>query len=592
MKNNLIEFDKAKKKLQHLSIFFFVVLLAILIRLFYLQVVKGNYFCQVSEKNRIQLIPIPAPRGVVYDCKETPLVKIGPSFDIMVVQIGLKKEDIENIARKLSCILNIKTEKIIAFINKKKSLPCEPALVAENVSKDVVIRIAEHKMELPGVIIQVNPKRFYVYGELASHLLGYIGEVSKKDIERDEERRYKTGDLIGKTGIEKTLDDYLRGENGGKQVEVDAKGRKIRILSCKEPKAGRNVYLTINRQVQEIAEEAIKDKQGAVVILNSDNGKVLALVSKPSFNPNMFTSRLGNEVVKKILEHPNHIFMNRAIQAEYSPGSVFKIIVKTAALEKNIINIKKKVFCKGKYFLGKKEFKCWEKAGHGEVDLLKAIIKSCNVYFYGLGAMVGINSIVDVAEKFGIGEKTNIVLSEEKKGLLPSPRWKREKFNEGWYLGETINCSVGQGYLLVTPIQMACMISGVGNKEVIYRPMLIEKVENSNRDELIDYEKPEVKYRLNFKDKTLKLLDEGLKDVVRLGTGWRACVWRLKVAGKTGTSQNPHGEDHAWFVCYTEINGVNLGICILVEHGGGGGKAAAPIAGEILSKIKMQGIIL
>lgn len=587
MKNNLVEFDEAVKKLKYLSIFFFIILIVIFVRLFYLQVVKGAYFYRISEENRIQLIPAPAPRGIIYDCRGTPLVKIRPSFDIMVVQIGLKEKEIKKVAKKLSYILDIKTEEILAFISEKKTRPFEPALVAEDVPKEIVIKVAEQKMGLPGVMIQITPRRFYAHGELASHLLGYIGEVSKKDIEKSEEGKYKKGDITGKAGIEKLLDNYLRGEDGGKQVEVDVKGRKLRILSYKEPKAGKNVYLTIDHRIQKIAEESMEDKHGAVVIINSDNGKVLALTSKPSFDPNVFTTRLSKKAVREILEHPRYVLMNRAIQAQYSPGSVFKTAVMIAALEnKGVDIINRKVVCGGKYFLGRKEFKCWKKEGHGGVKLIEAIAKSCNVYFYGLGAMVGIDAIAEVAEKFGIGKPTGIILPEEKRGLLPTPKWKRENYKERWYLGETINISIGQGYLLVTPVQMACMISGVENKKALYKPIIIEKVESLEGSGLIDYEKPTVRYELNFKSETSEILDKGLEDVVKLGTGRGACVEGLRMGGKTGTSQNPHGEDHAWFVCYAEVNGVNLGICILVEHGGGGGKAAAPIAKKILSMIK------
>ncbi|MBU1153321.1 penicillin-binding protein 2 [bacterium] len=586
MKNNLVEFTEVTKRLQFLSISFFLILLIIIVRLLYLQILKGDYFYQVSEENRIQLINIPAPRGIIYDHKKVPLVKTGPSFDIMVTQIGLNKKQTMEMAKKLSKILGKKKEEILLLVNKKKALSSMSILVAENVPKETMIKVAEQRINLPGVIIQVSPKRFYVYGELASHLLGYIGEVSEKEIEGSEEGNYKPGDLIGKTGVEKLLDEHLKGEDGGKQVEVDAKGRELRILNYKEPIPGRNVYLTIDFQIQKIAEEAMKDNHGAVVIINSDNGKILTLISKPSFNPNIFTTRLRKEKVNEILNHPYKILMNRAIQAQYSPGSVFKIVVMIAALENNKVNLNYKIRCQGKYYLGNKVFKCWKKEGHGAVSLIEAITKSCNVYFYNLGRMVGINPMVEVAKRFNLGEKTHIILPNEKRGLIPSPKWKKENFKEKWYQGETINMSIGQGYTLVTPIQLACLISGVSNQKVIYQPLIIEKVESLDRSKLISYQEPVANCQLNFKEKTLQILDEGLKKVVKAGTGWNSNVEGLEIGGKTGTSQNPHGEDHAWFVCYTHINGVNLAMGILVEHGGMGGKVAAPIAGEILSKIK------
>lgn len=505
-----------------------------------------------------------------------------PSFDISIVQLGLSKEEIDKSLQNLSNLLKIDIEEAKEKINNKRTRPFEPVVIVHDVDRTALAKVAERTPDLPGIIIQVTPKRYYIYGELCAHILGYLGEINQQELKT--RRNYKWGEWIGKSGIERVYDSYLKGTNGGKQIEVDVRGRQLRVLGEKEPIPGNNLILSIDMNIQQIAYDALGDNCGSVVVINPKKGEILAMVNKPGFDPNMFLHRLTASQAKLLFSDPRYPLLNRAIQAQYSPGSAFKIVVATAALENNVVQQEDIIECIGVYELGKQKFTCFQRERHGTVDFVDAVAHSCNVYFYQLGYKLGVSRINEFAKKFGFGKPTGIDLPSEKGGLLPTPGWKEKVFGTDWYTGDTINLSIGQGYILVTPLQIANLLAIVANGGYVYRPHLVTKIiDPSGKETVIN---PDILDIVPISVKTKELLHRALEEVVVRGTGQKAKLAGIRIAGKTGTAQNPQGEDHAWFVCFAPVDDPVVAISVIVEHGGKGGAVAAPIAKRILEYIR------
>jgi penicillin-binding protein 2 len=449
--------------------------------------------------------------------------------------------------------------------------------------------------------VDVRPRRAYDYGVLASHLIGYLGEVDENELKQSKETPYRMGALIGKYGVEYRWENDLRGVDGGRQIEVDALGREIRPLGIVEPFPGNNLFLTIDLDLQKTAEEAYQDKNGALIAMDLKTGRLLAMVSKPSFEPDLFARNILPEEWKSLVENPHHPLQNKGIQGQYPAGSVFKIITAIAGLESGMITPSTQFICTGAFHYGNRDFRCWKEGGHGAISLQRAIVESCDIYFYQAGLKVGVDLIAHYANEFGLGRVIGISLPHEKQGTVPSSSWKKKRFGVPWYSGETLSFSVGQGYLNVTPLQLLMLISGVANGGKLYLPQVVERVENIYGDRLKEYPPVELR-RANVSEKTFQIVQEALRGAVNdpHGTGWTCALKDVKVAGKTGTAQvvrMPENfkkgdmnrmplkfRDHAWFVAYAPFEDPKIAIAVLVEHGGFGASAAAPIAKKVIEK--------
>ncbi|HWP65723.1 MAG TPA: penicillin-binding protein 2 [Candidatus Limnocylindria bacterium] len=564
-------------------------------RLWFLQLIRGDQMRATSENNRIRLTRLPAARGLVYDRYGELLVDNRPSFDVVLVP-----EDARDRAATLDMLAaNLKepAEELDRRIRAPSRRPPYAGIVVErDVEWDDVVALETHQLELPGVSIQVQPRRTYPHGELASHLLGYVGEASDRELADDPRRR--PGDIIGKGGLERVWDEELRGTAGGQQVEVDALGRRVRVLEEVPDVPGDTLILTIDRDLQAFAEQAMGDHRGAFVALDPRNGEILAMVSKPAYDPNWFARGIRASEWRQLTTDPWHPLTNRATQGTFAPGSIFKVAVAAGLLAERVVDRHTHVFCPGGTQFGNRWFRCWNRNGHGSVDLHTGIMQSCDVFFYLSGQRLGIDRLADYVRRFGLGYPTGVALPHEASGIIPDSDWKRRRFDAPWYPGETLSVAIGQGYVTVTPLQMAVVAATIANGGTRFRPQYVKRVEAPDgtlRREIM----PEI---LGFADVDASVLEQvraGMRDVVmsERGTGKRARVPGIAVAGKTGTAQvvslneasgkggRERTRDHAWFIAYAPAEAPTVAVACLVEHaGGGGGAIAAPIVGQVLER--------
>jgi penicillin-binding protein 2 len=579
------------------------VFLVLALRLYYLQVVRGPSFRVLSEENRVSVVRVPAPRGNIYDRFGNALVTNRPSFSVDVVLENVT--DVKGTARMLSRILAVEEAEVLENMGEVKAhRSFEPVRIRDDVSRRQVALLESIKYEWPGVQIVVEPRRNYPFDVLASHLLGHVGQVSREDLKRVP--GYRRGDYIGKKGVEKKVDGRLKGEDGTMQVEVDSLGREIRILAKREPRPGNDVRLTLDLGLQQVAEAALAGKTGAIVVLDSGSGDILAAAGSPSVDPNRFVKGLSRQEWSSVESDEFHPLQNRIFRSQYPPGSVFKIVTAVAALEKGVIDEKTTFNCVGSLPFGKRRYRCWKKGGHGKVALHRALVESCDVYFYQVGIKTGIDTIAKYAGELGLGKATGLDLGGEAAGLVPSRAWKKSARGESWFPGETLSSSIGQGYNLVTPLQMAVLASILANNGVAYPPRLVKSVSDPNGRE-VDEEAVRSGRRVEIRPQTLALVKDALRGVVSeaRGTGKKAAVEGVAVAGKTGTAQvvkMPKGDqraedkeiplrfrDHAWFVCYVAAPGGGVAVAVFVEHGGHGGSASAPLARKIILHLKNLG---
>ena len=565
--------------------YFTIAVLAILfIRLFSLQIIKKGELYKRSEANRIQLFFDPAPRGIIYDRNGKVMVENIGSFSVLFSPTNLTREETEETLKKLGEILNFDYPSMLAKVGSSIRQPLNSILLAEDVPRSEVFCLAEEKVNLPSVNIEVQPKRHYLHNNFASHLLGHLGEIGPKELRALYGAGYKLGDIIGKSGVEKIYDNSLRGRSGGRQVEMDASGRQLRIISSVLPEEGNSIILTIDERIQKLCEDSLNGKAGAICAINPANGEVLALVSKPDFDPNLFTERLPLSRTQELFTDPGFPMFDRVIQSQYAPGSLFKIITAIAALEEGVITVDETLDCRGSLQIGNREFKCWKEKGHGRLDIVQAIAQSCDVFFYQLGLRVGGDRLAKYARMLGLAKEIGISLPSEAKGLVPDSTWKKINFGEQWYSGDTANMSIGQGYLEVSPLQMASLISMIANGGVIYEPLIVKKIIDGQGNVIKTF-LPKVMVKPKISPETLSIVRRGLREAVLSGTSQVLKFKRLSVAGKTGTAQNPQGEDHAWFICYAPEEDPIIALAVLVEHGGHGASAAAPLARQILNGI-------
>lgn len=564
----------------------FVVLLG---QLWYLQVLEGGRLHELSEKNRIRIRPVAAPRGILFDRNGLALVDNRPAFTLSL--IPREMDDRNSVMARLSVLLKIPVGDLLEALDRVPADSIRPVRVRRGLSLEDVTKVEERKLELPGVIVEVEPQRVYPTSTFAAHLLGFVREVSDDQMKQG---RYRRGDMIGQSGLERLLDEHLRGRDGGERIEVDAMGRPVQMMKREEPDPGAQVITTVDRRIQEAAERAMAGHAGAVVVMDPRNGDVLALTSSPAFLLDRFSGDIGRDEWVRMVRDPMAPLMNRALLGQYPPASVFKIIVAAAGLQEGSLAPMDRVYCNGEFHLGAWTFKDWKPGGHGHVDLRSALVQSCDIFFYQAGLKVGADAIARYARAFGLGAPTGIDLGAEGAGLIPSPAWKRQRLKRGWQAGDTVNMSIGQGQLLVTPLQVARMMSAVANGGVLWKPRLVQRVERVDGT-LAYVGSSKTNGRTELSPVVWAFLRHALSDVVNAaGTGAAARIPGVEVAGKTGTAQTvaksdaSKGQDHAWFASFAPADDPQVVVVVLVERGGKGGQVAAPIARQIYEAIFLQ----
>lgn len=553
--------------------------------LWYLQVMKGEDYLGMAGSNRIRLIRRPAPRGLICDRYGTPLVDSRPGFDVEIIP-----DDVENRARveqTLGAILGLQPGKVWERVRGRRSYSYLPVTIESDVSMEKVIAIEERQPFLDGVRVAVYPRRRYIYGETAAHLLGYLGMISPGELEELGERGYTRQDLVGKYGVEKACEQFLAGGAGVEGVQVDNRGYVDRVLYRRNPVPGDNVFLTIDLKLQRAAEEALADGAGAVVALDPRNGELLAMASSPAFDPGVFIPPVDDEMVRELMSDEERPLMNRAIQGLYPPGSLFKPVVALAALEQGAVSETTTHQCTGAFSLGRHHYRCWYEKGHGRVNLTDALMFSCNVFFYNTGLRTGRGGIAKMAEAFGFDELSGIDIPGEKRGVVPTEEWQRRQGLAFWSPGDTVVMAIGQGYTLVTPLREALVIATIANGGTIYRPTTLLRV-SSPAGKLLESFRPHVVRKLPLKEKELALVREGLKRAVnsRSGTGQKARLDGVTIAGKTGTVQigpDDNRRHHAWFIGYAPFEDPQIALAVLLEGKESGGFFAAPAAKKIFA---------
>lgn len=570
----------------------------LILRMWHLQVIRGDELMQRSENNSVRLRKIKPLRGLILDTNGQVLVDNQPSFDIIFVPTRTRNTD--DVAWKLRNILadrSLSLTSEIPSLGKKRWFP--PVKLDKNISVEKLAVIETHTSDLPGVTVEIVPIRKYLSGEMTAHIIGYTGEVSPEDLKKDADSGFSVGDITGKDGLEKYLDQYLKGKSGAEQVEVNVLGKEIKVVGKIEPVSGYNVVLTVDASLQKIAWEEMKDKAGAIAVIDPRNGDVLAMVSTPSFDPNLFNGGISIDDWEELSTDPSHPLGNRAISGQYPPGSTYKLFVAAAALEEGLITPETSFNCHGSFELGNRKYRCWNKHGHGRVNLHRAIVESCDVYFYNLGKLVGVDKIAEYARAFGLGQITGIDLPREKSGLIPTSEWKLSRFKEAWQLGETLSIAIGQGFDLVTPIQLVNAYGALANGGTVYRPRIVKRIETADGRILKTFE-PESKSTLPLSKETMDVLTRALWGVVNEngGTGHALRRKEADVSGKTGTAQvvgmpddktgskrkiiSAKFRDHALFVCFAPYKNPEIAIAVIAENAGHGGSAAAPIARKII----------
>lgn len=575
-------------------------------RLGYLQITEGERYEKMATENRIRLLPLAAPRGDILDRNGRTLVTSRLAPVISVVPMDM--DDPDAVLARLSEVLGYDvrqtvSERVERLKERKEYRAYTPIRIATDADINTLTKIAEHQSELPGVMIEEQPVRDYLLGDVGAHVFGYVREIDREELEAWRDKGYKMGDIVGKTGVERVYDEYLHGEPGGQQVEVDADGRPVKILPGRRmPVPGHSLKLTLDREVQEAAvfglrkvmeaiEKEFPTKAAIAVAIDVRTGGVLALASEPSFDPNIFTKEtIPPDIWASISDPTWQPQLNRAIRGVYPPGSTFKMVTATAGLETGTIRPEDTILDRGVYWRVEPK-KCWKAGGHGVVHLTRAIAVSCNVYFYDLGYRTGIENLNKYAALYGLGQPTGIDLYPvEATGLLATPEWKLEHYKElglsqaePWQPGETLSAAIGQGFSAFTPLQMANYIATIANGGTRYRPYLASEIiaPDGQIERTVE---PRIIEELNLDPETVAAVRKGMY-LVTQGEGTAAYYFQgfpVSVAGKTGTAQNPHGADHAWFVAFAPYENPEIAVAVLVEKGGHGGSAAAPVVKRIL----------
>jgi len=590
------ELREIQRRLTILRVALFVIVGLLALRLWHLQVRDGAYYRDLSENNRTRTVILEPARGLIYDRYGVLLANNVPSFGLYVTLEDVK--DRPALIRGLVDLIGL-DETALRKKFAERGSKLLPRKLKDGLSLREAALVESHRLDLPGVMIQADSQRNYPIGSMASHLLGYVGQISAEQLDRTDAEDLHQGSIIGQYGVEKTYDRFLRGRAGQKVIEVDALGHEKQTVAVEKPAAGDDLYLTIDLHLQRLAEDLLGEESGAIVALDPTNGEVLALASHPEFNPNVLSRELTAKQWDAIVQDPARPLNNRATQGQYPPGSTFKIVMAAAALESHTITPSTKIHCVGGFPFGNRVYKDWKAGGHGFMDVTQALVESCDVFFYTVGQRMGIDTIADFADQFGLGKETGIELPSERVGIVPSTVWKEKAKGQPWLPGETISAAIGQGYVTVTPMQMAHLIATVANDGTSFRPRIVRAVMERETGRLHEFSSlPQG--QLTVAADTLSLIKEALAGVVTRGTATRARSTLITIAGKTGTAQTaalrtgPERDipkkfrDHAWFVSYAPVDAPRIAVAVLVEHMGHGGSAAAPLAKQIIEAFVKQ----
>lgn len=565
-------------------------------RLYYLQFINAEKYTALSENNRIKLQLVAPARGNILDRKGAPLAISNTNYRLFIDYSTITQQALKSTIENLKTLLVIPEKKLKALESVKVSTASMPDMIKEHLTWDEVSLIELHMMDLSGVTVDIGQIRYYPLQDEAAHLLGYLGAVTEDELSEDDPPLMRLPDFkIGKNGVEKMMEDRLRGTAGIRQLEVNVHGMPVREIGKTDSKPGENIKLTIDADLQKYAADLVKEQSAGVVVMEVDTGNVLAMVSMPAFDPNIFSTGISSDYWKELSNDKKSPLLNKAITGQYPPGSTFKMVVGMAAMEAKVINPETTVFCPGYFYLGNHKFNCWKAGGHGTVHYHEAIQQSCDTFFYTTAQKLGTEKIVDMAHRCGLGELHDIGLISEKSGNIPTPEWKMKRFKQRWSGGDTINYGIGQGFVLATPLQLAVMIARLaGNKKVeprLYVPAGEEHPEFES---------------LGLSPELMRVNIEAMSAVVNVqhGTAYskRISDPRFMMGGKTGTSQVKkilqrgqnqnlipwEGRHHALFVGFAPVDNPKYACSVAIEHGGGGGEAAAPVARDVLLRIQQM----
>jgi penicillin-binding protein 2 len=567
-----------------------------------LQIVQGEYFLHLAEQNRIRKRPIKSLRGTILDRNGHVLADNRPAYTLKAIPEDLPSlKTLESGLRRLDAT---SAQPTLAALRAQRAV--QAVVVQWDMPRDRVAYLAEHQMDFPGFFLDVEPVRSYPHGPLAAHLVGYLGQIRASQQHQRAYRDYPVDAMVGQSGLEKTYEAVLRGTDGLHQVEVDTFGRETRQLIVQLPAVGAHLVLTLDLGLQQVAERLLAEHTGSVVALDPRNGQILAMASRPTFDPNQFATRLSTADWHHLSNDPKHPLHNRALQGQYAPGSLFKILVALAALEEGIVTPATTVCCTGEYIYGQRTFRDWQHNGHGCVDLYAALVQSCDVYFYHVGQELGVDRLARKASAFGLGRVTGFAPEVEQPGLMPSTAWKRRVQGRPWFGGETLSVAIGQGYTLTTPLQMANVIATVANGGTLYQPYVVLRQETSDGALLRQYI-PTILNRLTLQPSHLDLVKQSLWGVVHdpQGTGRQARHDHIAIAGKTATVQvvglppergragaqthwPEHRRDHAWFAAFAPVEAPRIVVVVLIEHAGKGGSHFAAMAKTVIEAYLRQ----
>ena len=586
-----------KQRITGVMICVLVAFTVLLVRLLYLQIVMGGEYLTLSLNNRIRLQSIDPPRGLIYDRNNRVLVENRPSFD---VSITLKDaRPVEKTITKLADYLDLPSQELMQKLSSSKGISAyKPIQLQQDIGRDALASIEAHKYDLPGIAINVKLLRHYLNIKDAAHLIGYLSEINSTELAGGKYPGRRRGDFIGKFGAEKAFEKYLQGTRGGRQVEVNANGRVVRVLKTVAAKPGQNIHLTIDHILQKKAESLLQGVAGAAVAMDPGSGRILALASSPSFDQNYFASGMSHEQWDSLISNPFRPMENKAIQGEYPPGSTYKIITALAGLEEGVIDEATEFFCPGYHRFGNRIYRCWKRGGHGKVNIVKALAQSCDVYFYQVGQLLGVDRLAWYAKAGGLGSRTGINLGKEGRGLIPTAAWKKKRTGVAWQRGETLSVAIGQGFNLATPLQMVDLTSAIANGGTRYKPIILESITTAD-GRVVYQNEPQVMGKIPLSAPSLELVKKGLWEVVNgeKGTARSSRLADIEISGKTGTSQvisrkkddtrseqerPAHLRPHAWFIAFAPSAAPEIAVAVLVEHGEHGSSAAAPIATELI----------
>lgn len=580
----MVENDEYSGRLKVMSWLCVLVIAVLIVRAGYLQIYEGEYYSELAEGNRIRIIPAMAPRGTFFDRNGELLVQNRPGFTVSLLPLTAPISD--DVINRLSDLIKVPVDEIKQKIAAHSGF--DPIRIKADVTPDIVTIIEEQKNNYPGVVIEVQPIRDYMNKQEAAHTYGYVSEINDVELEKMKAAGYKTGDIIGKFGLEKVYDKELRGENGGQQVEVDVSGKPVRIIGRKEPIPGDDLYLTLDKNLQTAAEKAVDEQlqqihanAAAAVALNPQTGEILAIVSRPAFDPNLFAHGISAKDWNKLNNNPYHPMDNKAITGEYPPGSTFKIVTGTAALTEGVVAPDELIMDSGHHWIIPKGNS--EGEALGLINFRQALAHSDNVYFYEMGNRLGIDRLEKYARMFGLGKRTGIDLPYEADGLVANRRYKEKNFEDGeWYLSETFDAAIGQGFNLVTPLQAAMVMGEIAADGKRYRPHVVKRIVAPDGSTVKEFT-PELLSTLEVSQDVIKLVQSGLHDVTKYGTAASSFRgFNIDIAGKTGTAENSHGRDHGWFVAYGPFDNPDIVVAVIVEQGGFGAQSAVPIGRKIL----------